>query len=194
MKNLLLKTWAWFKALPLKTKGYIILGIIASVLVIQRLIKGTPKTEVKATKYFPFSPIVLPSQIIRVDSSGNGNYKASRNGGTREHEGIDILVQKGQTLYAPFDAKLTRVYNVYSGDTKTKGLELISNANNFKIKIMYCVAYPELIGKQVKAGEAIGYAQAISEKYGGSMKNHLHVELYQNEILIDPTTHIQVSK
>jgi murein DD-endopeptidase MepM/ murein hydrolase activator NlpD len=194
MKKYASKAWAWFMLLPIKTKAYIVLGFIAAFFVIQQLIKGKQAETVTATKEFPFSPVILPRQVIRVDSSGNGNYLASRDGGTRNHAGIDILVTKGQTIYAPFDGKLTRIYNVYVGDSKYKGLEIVSNANGFKIKIMYCIAYSDKIGFQVRSGEPIAYAQAIVEKYGGSMQNHLHVELYQNETRIDPTLHLQVVK
>jgi hypothetical protein len=193
MKNLLNQAWAWFKGTSFRTKLGIAAGLVFVLLYLRNLIKGRTYTP-PITKEFPFASIVQPKQVMRNDSIGLGHFGASRDGGLRSHDGIDILVYKSQPIYAPFNGTLTRRYYPYANDKKYFGMEVISEVGEFKMKIMYCVPLADKIGIYVKKGELIGYAQAISEKYSPLMRDHLHVELYQAGDLIDPTIHIQLVK
>ncbi len=117
---------------------------------------------------------------IRNDSSGSGHFGASRNG--QSHHGTDYLVIEGQNIYSPINGKVTRIAMPYSDDSSFKGC-VIEN-EKYKVKIFYII--PQKIGKYVIAGQRVGTAQDITKKYGGSMKNHIHIEIIKNNQLIDP--------
>lgn len=125
-------------------------------------------------------------QKMRNDSQGQGHYGASR--GSRRHRGVDLIVTKGQQIFAPFDGTITRKLQVYGSDPKYKGLEIQSEGDNTqKVKIFYCIVNPDLISKKVTKGQVIATAQAINEKYSPKMKNHIHVELWESGINKDIT-------
>jgi len=128
---------------------------------------------------------LLSSMKIRVDASGNGHYGASRDGGSRGHNGVDLLVTKGQPVFAPFAGTITKQAYPYSDDRKYTGVHL-TRPDGLKIKVFYMLPKPGIIGKSVSAGEEIGRAQAISEKYGAPMKDHVHVEVWNNGTLENP--------
>ena len=133
----------------------------------------------------PFWYFVNP-QKMRNDSLGLGHYGASR--GSRKHRGVDLIVTKGQEIFAPFNGTITRKLQVYSNDPKYKGLEIQSEDDKtIKVKIFYCIVNPNLIGKKVQRGQVIATAQAINEKYSPKMKNHIHVELWKSGVNKDIT-------
>jgi murein DD-endopeptidase MepM/ murein hydrolase activator NlpD len=195
MEKIGLKLWKWFLTKSIKVKTGIIAGLMVSFFVFRKYLRDRAAlaSATQPTKQFPFTPILLPKQMLRNDSTGSGYFGASRDGGKKNHEGIDIIVYESQPIYSPFNGILTRQYYAYSSDTKYLGLEVVSSINDFKIKIMYCKAIFTKLGKYVKAGEMIGYAQKISSKYTPLMKDHVHVELYQFGSIIDPTLHIQLT-
>jgi murein DD-endopeptidase MepM/ murein hydrolase activator NlpD len=107
------------------------------------------------------------------DPFGCGHFGADR--GNRKHEGVDIVVVKGQDIFAPIGGKVTRFPFPYGSDLKYTGIEIIND--KYKCKIFYLT--PKVaIGTTVKAGDKIAIAQDISEKYGNSMTPHIHVEIY----------------
>lgn len=138
-------------------------------------------TTAKATAKV-VSPVASPK--IRNDAWGKGIFGASR--GNRKHNGIDLIVKPGMAIVSPITGKITRSFYPYQGDTKYRGCEIISDDGVFKFKLMYMLVDERLIGKRVMAGAAIGYAQDVSERYGGTMIPHLHFEVYKNQVLIDP--------
>jgi murein DD-endopeptidase MepM/ murein hydrolase activator NlpD len=142
----------------------IILVILAVISVISRKMKTTAST-------------ILASMKIRVDSEGNGHFGASRDGGSRGHNGVDLLVMKGEPVYAPFSGTITKQAYPYSDDRKFTGVHL-TRPDGLKIKVFYMLPKPGIIGKAVAAGQEIGRAQAISEKYGDAMKDHIHIEVW----------------
>ncbi|MCI4379591.1 hypothetical protein PGIGA_G00229940 [Pangasianodon gigas] len=96
------------------------------------------------------------------DSSkyGCGHYGASRSGGTRKHEGLDIVCADGATVYAPFDVKLNRKAVPYKQN----------NAINDGI---------ELSGQ----GQKLGTLLPMQKVYPG-ITSHIHVQMCDKS---DPT-------
>jgi murein DD-endopeptidase MepM/ murein hydrolase activator NlpD len=128
---------------------------------------------------------ILPSMKIRVDASGNGNFGSSRGGGTRKHNGVDLLVTKGQQVFAPFSGTITKQAYPYADDRKYTGVHL-TRKDGVKLKVFYMLPKTGIIGKSVNAGDVIGTAQAISEKYGPPMKDHIHIEVWRGATLENP--------
>lgn len=129
---------------------------------------------------------------IRMDSAGSGRFGSSRSGGTRKHAGVDLLVTKGQPVFAPLNGTITRQAYPYANDRKFTGLHL-TTSDGFKVKIFYMQPLPGIIGKAVKAGDQIGTAQDISEKYSSRMKPHIHVEIYKGTTLLNPEEFFNIS-
>ena len=128
---------------------------------------------------------ILDKIKIRMDASGSGRFGSSRGGGSRLHNGVDLEVIKGQPIYAPFAGTITKQAYPYADDRKFTGLHL-TRADGIKVKMFYMLPKPGLIGKAVTAGQEIGRAQDISEKYGAPMKPHIHVEVWNGNTLMNP--------
>jgi murein DD-endopeptidase MepM/ murein hydrolase activator NlpD len=126
------------------------------------------------------SPILQPMRL-RVDAKGDGHFGASRTG--HVHEGADFLCKKGQVVLAPMSGLIVRQGVAYSNDSTYK-IVVLSNPNGYEIKMMYCMT--DKVGQQVKRGEPIAICQAIAEKYGAPMQNHIHLEIRKNGQLLNP--------
>lgn len=133
---------------------------------------------------------VLPVQRIRVDGSGDGHYHASRTG--HSHEGLDLLVEPGAPVHSPVDGTVARIANVYQDSTRYKGVVIESAVH--EVKLFYVVPAVHA-GDYVKAGDVVGYAQAISDRYGGGMLDHIHVEVrtLPGMQTVDPATLLVLS-
>ena len=115
---------------------------------------------------------------IRNDAMGQGYYGASR--GHRKHAGTDYECIPGQMVYAPICGLIKRRVQVYKGESKWVGIEIVSK--RMTIKLFYVTIDPIRIGTTVKCGEVVGLAQDISEKYGSAMTPHVHLEI----VKLDP--------
>lgn len=115
----------------------------------------------------------ITSKGIRVDAAGDGNYGTPR--GNRKHNGIDYLCDEGQSILAPFDMEIVRVA-IPSSKHNLSGIKWRTGRSSGKI--FYFYPLPELIGKKVKKGDYIGFAQSVSEAYNNnSMKDHIHFQV-----------------
>ena len=121
----------------------------------------------------------------KCDAGGCGYYGAPRK--DHKHMGVDIVCTPNTTVISPVDGYITRQFLPYANDPDYNGIE-IETVNN-KIKIMYMLPYFEKIDTTVKAGEPIGVAQDISKKYTSAVTPHLHVELWNNGSVVDPTNY-----
>ncbi len=141
------------------------------------------------TYSMPFFHPIVDTMVMRMDGRpwGDGNYGASRNGNTRQHLGVDITVYKGQTIYSPIQGIITREAIPYASDPKYRGvyIEGTGQYTGYAVKMFYMTS--NKIGQGIFAGDVIGEAQAINEKYSPQMTNHVHIEAYYNNQLIDPT-------
>lgn len=116
---------------------------------------------------------------IRNDSGGAGYYGAPRSkmvGGKKvsyAHAGVDLQCDPGQRVLMPFTGRVVRVAKPYAGDYYS-GLYL--SGKKMDLKMFYIMPDMALVGKVVKEGEVIGYAQDISKKYEG-VTPHVHLEI-----------------
>ena len=136
------------------------------------------------------TPPLVPLRI-RSDIRGSGAYRATRIG--HAHHGIDILCQPGQVVRAPFAGRITQLVYPYPTDHRWQGFELQNSGNSLSARVYYCIPTAGLIGQSVQQGQAIATAQAIATKYGPGMKNHLHLELRKNGVVVDPTPYFVFS-
>ncbi|XP_034162025.2 leukocyte cell derived chemotaxin 2, tandem duplicate 1 isoform X1 [Pangasianodon hypophthalmus] len=116
------------------------------------------------------------------DSSkyGCGHYGASRSGGTRKHEGLDIVCADGATVYAPFDVKINRKAVPYrENNAINDGIELSGQGLCFKLFYMKPVKYSGSLRK----GQKLGTLLSMQKVYPG-ITSHIHVQMCDKS---DPT-------
>lgn len=116
------------------------------------------------------------------DRYGDGQPGSSRDGGTRAHNGLDIVARPMQQIMSPVGGLVGGVsiqrrpfytWNPRSGNRKVCGL------GN---KTLYVLG---LFSGPVQAGGLVGHAQDLSSKYSG-ITNHVHLEVFRNGVRVDP--------
>lgn len=130
-----------------------------------------------------FAAVTKKMTIRGTDGYGSGSFLASRDGGSRQHHGIDVVTAVNEPVYSPISGTVTRLAYPYADDTSYKGL-VIENSG-ILVKLFY-VSPTVTPGTTVKAGQQIGTAQNLNRRYPG-ITNHIHVEVYVNGQLTDPT-------
>ena len=110
------------------------------------------------------------------DAYGEGEFGASRDGGSRRHEGVDFRADAGQAVEAPISGYVTRIGYAYPGDQTLKFIEITNPALRYAARIFY--VNPDVaVGDAVAVGQPIGRAHSLQRKYPGGMTNHVHLEL-----------------
>jgi hypothetical protein len=116
---------------------------------------------------------------MRSDPDGFGYYGAPR-GKHRKHNGTDYICEPGQDIYCPLiSGKIVRKAFPYN-DREFKGV--LIEGKHIAVMLFYVDPWEFLIGEYVNRGDELGMAQDISQKYGGSMKPHIHLTI----VSIDP--------
>lgn len=133
---------------------------------------------------------VDPYRGIRdMDPWGSGVFGASRDGGARQHSGLDFLALPGDDVCAPITGTVVSIGKAYpDGDLYSIHIHGDGDYRNWRIKMLYAAPAPGLYGKYVSAGDSIGTAQNVAEywkakspSHTGEMKNHVHVEVWITE-------------
>ena len=144
----------------------------------------------------PINPVIpntplfgtpLSQLQLRNDVRGAGHFGASRSNSSGQHNGIDLIATKGETVYSPIEGVMVRFSNPYASDPKFRGVLIRGTGihQGYEMKIWYMI--PSIVPNQIIVqGMPIGTAQAISEKHGANMLDHLHIQVTRNGKLIDP--------
>jgi murein DD-endopeptidase MepM/ murein hydrolase activator NlpD len=119
--------------------------------------------------------IASKNQIRGKDKYGSGAFGASRDGRSRDHNGIDLVVTPGETIYSPIAGKVVRYSDPY-GDGQYGGV-VVQN-EQYLVKLFYLLPNKVKPGQEVAKGQALGVAQKISTRYGAGMTEHVHVEVW----------------
>jgi len=109
------------------------------------------------------------------DAFGSGHFGASRDGGKREHEGVDYVVAPGGPVHSPIAGEVARLGYAYRGEGGYRVVEIVNSETKIKARILYVAPSVE-VGDVVAAGQEIGIAQDLNARYPG-ITNHVHVEL-----------------
>jgi peptidoglycan LD-endopeptidase LytH len=121
-----------------------------------------------------------------VDAFGSGHFGASRDGGKREHEGVDYVIAPGAVVHAPISGEVARLGYAYRGEGGYRVVEIVNSETKVKARVLYVAPSVE-VGDVVVAGQEIGTAQDLNARYPG-ITNHVHVELRdRQQQLIDAT-------
>lgn len=121
------------------------------------------------------------------DAYGSGAFGASRDGGRRRHNGLDLVAPVGAPIRAPISGIVTRVGQAYSGEPELQFVEITSPTTRYSARVFY-VGPSRAPGAQVNAGEIIGRAQDLGRRYASGMTNHVHVEFADRRgAVLDPS-------
>lgn len=115
------------------------------------------------------------STIRGTDLWGSGNFGASRDGGRRVHHGTDYVATAGDPVRAPFAGTVTRIGYAYRNERTLRFVQVRNPATSQTAMLLY-VSPVVAEGDTVSAGETLGFAQSLAERYP-FITNHVHVEL-----------------
>lgn len=110
------------------------------------------------------------------DAYGYGHFGASRDGGTRDHKGVDYRAQAGQAVKAPISGYVTKIGTAYASSPEYKYVEIRNPALRYEARVFY--VDPDVsVGQSVHLGDVIGTVRSLKLKYGEAMTDHVHLEL-----------------
>jgi murein DD-endopeptidase MepM/ murein hydrolase activator NlpD len=111
-----------------------------------------------------------------VDAYGEGRFHASRDGGSRLHEGVDYVAHAGQVVNAPISGYVTKIGYAYPGDEVLRYVEIENPALHLQARVFY-VDPDVAVGDAVAVGRPIGRAHTLQQKYPGGIVDHVHLEI-----------------
>ena len=113
------------------------------------------------------------------DAYGAGAFGASRDGGTRRHEGVDFMADAGQVVGAPISGFVTRIGYAYADDSELKFVEITNPALQYAARVFYID--PDVqVGQPVRMGQPVGRHSTLERRYPGGMTEHVHLEIIDN--------------
>jgi murein DD-endopeptidase MepM/ murein hydrolase activator NlpD len=130
-------------------------------------------------------PVPGHTQINRADKAGEGEgeFGASRGGGSRSHKGLDIEAPSGSRVAAFRDGKVTGVDQDPSG----YGLFItVQHANGLETRYAHLGGANVQVGDSVTAGQTIGKV-GRSGNTPATGDAHLHFETRLNGAAADPS-------
>lgn len=111
--------------------------------------------------------------MIRSDSEGSGVFASAR--GAKRHKGVDYEFASGEVVTSPVSGIVTRIGYAYS-DEPYRLVEILSHKGYLLWRFLYVKPLVGA-GQKIEVDQTIGTAQAISDKYGEKMTDHVHVEV-----------------
>ena len=146
------------------------------------------------------TPPVRPWRGFRgMDSWGSGNFGASRDGGSRRHDGLDCITVPGDAIVSPVRGTVVHIGIAYPGSTLgSVHIEGDVEWTGWRLEILYLLPDPGLGGRYVMAADRLGDAQDVTgywrakdPTHPGEMRNHIHMRIRVTEPrLIDPAHHM----
>lgn len=124
------------------------------------------------------------------------NFGDTRGGGTRTHEGLDIMAPLGASVLSPTNAVVVR-----TGDGASSGLYVrTANPGGEQFVYMHLSSIAEGVveGRELQSGDILGSVGNTGNASGGP--THLHFEIWSNGQATDPfprlvqSTHVTSSQ
>jgi murein DD-endopeptidase MepM/ murein hydrolase activator NlpD len=109
------------------------------------------------------------------DDYGCGEFGASRDGGGRQHQGVDYDASAGQAVDAPISGFVSKVGEAYADDGRYRYVEITNPALRYSARVFYVTPLVRE-GQPVRIGQPIGRARSLEPRYPG-ITNHVHLEI-----------------
>ena len=135
-------------------------------------------TAAEAALAKPAALVARPIEgpVRGLDAYGSGEFGAPRDGGRRTHGGVDLVAAPGAPVRAPITGVVTRIGTVYAGPDDLRYVEIANAITGVKARVLYVGATVKP-GGAVAAGDLIGRAQSLAQRYPGGITNHVHLEV-----------------
>jgi murein DD-endopeptidase MepM/ murein hydrolase activator NlpD len=140
------------------------------------------------------SPVPDPQirgQDTSKDGFGSGAFGASRDGGIRPHQGVDLVADPGTEVTSPVTGTVIGTFDPYrrspnpAKHDQVQGISI--RADDGSIVNMMYVGTDLQPGAKVVAGETkIGTTQSLQGLYPG-IQDHVHFEIKRKGVAVDPT-------
>jgi hypothetical protein len=125
--------------------------------------------------------------IRQIDAWGSGAFGASRDGGARQHLGVDYIAALNQSVLAAVDGTIYRLGFPYANDLSYRYVG-IETAKGHQVREMYVDPAPNIQpGAKVSAGDVIGTYQSLQKRFP-SITEHIHLDIRLGGTFIDPTS------
>ena len=167
--------------------GIMVVGVVLTIALIGTSNKGKSNLEPTSSKVTPYMP-VLNATLYKGYYGDELCYNATLKQ-WETHNGIDLQVASGSSVYSILDGKVKNIYsNVLDGTVvvieHNNGLtsQYGSLAGDVKVKI----------GDEVSRGDIIG---AVAETANAECDAgaHLHFSMFDNNKKIDPAAYLNIS-
>jgi murein DD-endopeptidase MepM/ murein hydrolase activator NlpD len=112
----------------------------------------------------------------QTDAYGEGRFHAPRDGGDREHEGVDYVATPGQVVEAPISGYVAKIGYAYPDDTSLRYVEIDNPALHLTARVLY-VDPKVQVGDTVAVGHPIGQAHTLQHRYPLGITDHIHLEI-----------------
>lgn len=126
------------------------------------------------------------SYIRGRDNYGSGAYGASR--GDRTHQGIDFVAAPGMIALSTCDGIVSKLGYPYANHLEYRYVQ-ITTSNNKDHRYFY-VEPTVKVGESIKKGDPIGIVQDLSIIYPNGMTNHVHFEVKEKGVYLDPRDYL----
>jgi murein DD-endopeptidase MepM/ murein hydrolase activator NlpD len=123
----------------------------------------------------------------QTDAYGEGGFHASRDGGARQHEGVDYVATPGQTVSAPISGYVTKIGYAYPDDQTLRFVEIDNPALHLTARVFY-VDPRVAVGDAVAIGHPIGQAHSLQQRYPLGITDHVHLEIAERGRKVDAAT------
>jgi hypothetical protein len=118
------------------------------------------------------------------DAYGEGRFHASRDGGDREHAGVDYVATAGQPVEAPISGYVSKIGFAYPDDQTLRYVEIDNPALHLTARVFY-VDPTVAVGDAVAVGRPIGEAHSLQHRYPRGIIDHIHLELDEHGHKVD---------
>ncbi len=140
----------------------------------------------RARRAFPAPPdgkLIFPVDAASDCSVFWSSFGAARDGGTRQHEGTDIMGSKGRAVYAIANGELIQRYTNTGSAGYGWTLKDPVSGTIYRYFHLTGDAAGRVVGEQVVVGDVIGYVGDTGTTAGNF---HLHLEVRPNNVAVNP--------
>lgn len=123
----------------------------------------------------------------QTDAYGEGRFHATRDGGEREHEGVDYVATAGQAVEAPISGYVSKIGYAYPDDPTLRYVEIDNPALRLTARVFYVDPKVE-VGDTVAVGHPIGQAHSLQHRYPLGITDHVHLEIEERGRKVDAET------
>ena len=118
------------------------------------------------------------------DAYGEGRFHAARDGGARDHEGVDYMATAGQPVSAPISGYVSKIGFAYPDDQTLRFVEIENPALRLTARVFY-VDPDVAVGDTVELGQPIGEAHSLQRRYPHGITDHVHLEIAERGRKVD---------